>query len=89
MIIAVSATVFAGCATRASFVVRERPVETVYVRPAPPYQGAIWIPGEWIWRDGRYVRTQGHYVRASNRVWIEGHWRPVPGGYVWDRGHWR
>ncbi|EHQ30499.1 YXWGXW repeat-containing protein [Mucilaginibacter paludis] len=88
-IITVSAALFAGCATRASFVVHERPAEIVYERPAPPYDGAVWIPGEWVWRDGRYVRTHGYYVRASSRVWVEGHWRPAPGGYVWDRGHWR
>jgi hypothetical protein len=84
----VSATLFAGCVTRGRIFIRERPVEPVYSRPAAPYPGAVWIPGEWEWRGGRYVYINGYYVHGGNRVWIPGHWREVPGGYVWDKGHW-
>lgn len=88
-ILGVAGTVLVGCATQGSFVVRERPVEPVYVRPVSPYPNAIWIPGEWEWRGGRYVYINGYYVRHRNREWIAGHWRNVPNGYVWVRGHWR
>src|ERR1700759_3046030 len=82
------ATLFAGCATRATFVVRERPVEPVYTRPAPPAPNAVWIAGEWEWRGGRYEFVPGHYVVNERRVWVPGHWRETPGGFIWEKGHW-
>lgn len=82
------ATLFTSCATRATLVVRERPVEPIYVRPEPPAPGAVWIAGEWEWRGGRYVFIRGHYVVNETRAWVPGHWRATPGGYVWVRGHW-
>jgi hypothetical protein len=88
MIIGVAGTLLAGCATRATFVVRERPVEPVYSRPAPPAPNAVWVAGEWEWRGGHYVYINGHYVINETRTWIPGHWRETPGGYVWERGHW-
>ena len=88
LILAASATLMTGCAVRGGIVIRERPAEVVYERPAPPFPGAIWIPGEWEWRGDHYVRINGHWERPSNRVWVEGHWREVPGGYTWVRGHW-
>ena len=42
----------ASCA--GTVVVRERPVEPVYVRPAPPRPDYVWIDGEWY-------RNHGHY----------------------------
>lgn len=87
-IIGVAGTLLAGCAS-GSFVVRERPVEPVYVRPVAPYANAVWIPGEWEWRGGRYVYINGHYEHAGPREWIPGHWREARGGYVWVKGHWR
>jgi hypothetical protein len=88
-IVGIASTVLVGCATRATFVIRERPVEPRYERPAPPYPGAVWIPGEWEWRGNHYVYLHGYYVQPSGREWIPGHWRETPGGYVWDKGHWR
>jgi len=83
-----AAVLLAGCATRATFVVRERPAEPVYERPAPPAPNALWIPGEWEWRGGRYVFIRGHYVINERRTWVPGHWRETPGGFVWQKGHW-
>ena len=89
MIAATATTMLTACGpTRATFVVRERPVEPVYSRPAPPAPNAVWIPGEWEWRGGRYVFINGHYVVNEYRQWVPGHWRDTPGGYVWVRGHW-
>jgi len=87
-VIVVAGTLLAGCATHGYFVVRERPVEPVYERPAPP-PGAIWVSGEWEWQGGRYVYIRGHYVEHETREWIPGHWRDTNGGYVGVRGHWR
>jgi hypothetical protein len=70
--------------------VRTRPVEPVIVRPAAPYRGAVWIPGEWQWRGGRYVYVNPHYVHARRgHVWTQGHWNNISGGSVWVAGRWR
>jgi len=82
------ATMLTSCATRATFVVRERPVEPVYVRPAAPGPNAVWVTSEWEWRDGHYVHIPGHYVVNETRVWVAGHWRETPNGFVWVKGHW-
>jgi hypothetical protein len=38
-----------------SYYVADQPVEPVYERPVAPYDGAIWIDGDWTWSGGRYV----------------------------------
>jgi hypothetical protein len=30
---------------------------------APPYAGAIWVPGRWVVRGGGYVWFGGHWRR--------------------------
>lgn len=73
-----------------SYYVTDQPAEPVYVRPASPYAGAIWIDGDWVWRGGRYVYTQGHWARPRpGHVWVRGGWYHGPRGYAWHRGHWR
>lgn len=90
MLIVLATSVFTSCTVRGGFVIRERPVEPYYVQPAPPYPGAIWIPGEWEWRGNHYVYLHGYYARPRYaQVWVPGHWREAPGGFVWERGHWR
>jgi hypothetical protein len=89
LMLATSATMLTACSVQSWYVVRERPVESVYERPAPPYSGAVWISGEWEWRHDHYEHINGHYEHASTRVWVEGHWRQVPTGWVWDKGHWQ
>jgi len=37
----------------------------------------VWVAGGW-------------YVPPRHRaVWVDGHWRKVPGGWDWVSGHWR
>ena len=74
----------------ASYVVRERPTEVVYVRPAPPSRDHVWISGDWVWTGGRYAWHEGHWERRrEGRVWIDGHWQSNHGGWKWVPGHWR
>ncbi len=78
---------FASCAP--VYVVRERPREVVYVRPAPPSREHIWISGDWIWAGGRYEWREGHWDRPrQGRIWREGHWQNTNRGYRWIPGHW-
>jgi hypothetical protein len=78
----------ASCTT--TYVVRERPAEVVYVRPAPPSREHIWITGDWFWEGGRYVWHEGHYERRREGYrWEEGHWINSRGGWKWSKGQWR
>jgi len=74
----------------AGYYVYERPAEPVYVRPAAPYAGAVWVEGEWAWNGGRYVYVHGYWARPRpGAVWIRGHWAQTPRGWRWRPGHWR
>jgi hypothetical protein len=74
----------------ATYVVRERPAEVVYARPAPPSYEHIWITGDWVWVGGRYQWHEGHYERRREGYhWQDGHWQNVRGGYKWVPGHWQ
>lgn len=73
-----------------SYYVTDRPVEPVYERPAAPYDGAVWIGGNWVWRGGSYTYVHGHWARPRpGRVWVRGTWEHSRRGYHWHRGHWR
>lgn len=72
------------------YYVTAQPTDEVYVRPAAPYYGAVWIDGDWVWSGGRYVHQGGHWARPrSGRVYVAGAWYHGPRGYAWRRGHWR
>lgn len=45
----------AGASCKATYTVRERPADVVYVRPVTPSSNHVWISGNWVWRGGRYV----------------------------------
>jgi hypothetical protein len=80
--------IFASCGP--TYVVRERPAEVVYMRPAPPSADDIWITGDWAWTGGRYLWHEGHYERRRpGSRWDEGHWINTHSGWRWMRGHWR
>ncbi len=51
------------------------PVPIEEVRPAPPFERAVWIPGYWHWSGVRYV-------------WAVGRWSPRPAGYEWEEHRW-
>jgi hypothetical protein len=73
------------------YYVTDQPADEVYVRPAVPYDGAVWIEGDWVYSGGRYVHSHGHWARQrSGRTWVAGSWNHHPQrGYSWHRGHWQ
>jgi hypothetical protein len=75
------------------------PAPVVEVRPAMPYQGALWIPGYWAWMRGRHHWVAGRWSAPRPRyLWVaqrwdrDGHrWRYAPGRWArqdrdWDGG---
>jgi hypothetical protein len=62
------------------------PPVVVERRWAPPYRGAVWIPGHQEWVNGRWVWIGGYYSYPPRRG---GYW--VPGRYrhhYYYPGHW-
>jgi len=55
-------------------------------RWAPPYRGAVWIPGHHEWINGRWVWVGGYYTYPPRRggYWVPARYR---GGYYYP-GHW-
>ena len=66
------------------------PPARVEVYGAPPFEGAVWIPGYWNHRYGEWVWIPGHWERPRrpNAVWVPGHWEERGGGWIWRPGHW-
>lgn len=80
---------FASCVVRERYVVRERPQEVVYLRPAAPSPEHVWISGDWIWAGSGYHWREGHWERRrEGRSWHEGHWQNTQHGWKWMAGHW-
>jgi len=78
---------FASCTT--AYVVKERPAEVVYTRPAPPSREHIWISGDWVWIGGHYQWHEGRWDRRREGYrWEDGRWQEARGGYKWVSGHW-
>jgi len=72
------------------YYVADQPAEPVYTRPVAPYDGAVWVSGDWTWSGGRYVYRNGYWTRPRNgRAWVGGSWERSNRGYHWRRGHWR
>ena len=83
------ACLFTACAPHEVYVVKERPREVVYVRPAPPGPNHIWISGDWVWENGNYRWHEGHWEhRREGMAWREGHWQETSRGWKWIPGHW-
>lgn len=73
-----------------SVVVSTQPAPPVYVRPAMPHPGWVWVDGDYYYRGGRYVYRQGYWAAPrQGRVWMGGGWERRNNGYYWRRGHWR
>jgi hypothetical protein len=72
-------------------VVTEAPPQPIVeVRPAMPFQNAVWIPGYWRWGGHHHVWVGGHWSAArSGWNWEPNHWERTPRGWVHRPGHWR
>jgi hypothetical protein len=79
---------FTSCATEGA-VVETRPADVVYVRPASPGPGYVWIGGDWVYRGGSYRWHEGRWARGRARTWSDGHWQQSGNGWRWNRGHWK
>jgi hypothetical protein len=88
LMVALAGSLFmSACA--GEYYVSDQPVEPVYDRPAAPYEGAVWIDGDWTWDGGRYTYVQGHWDRPrAGHVWARGNWERTNRGYKWHKGHW-
>ena len=87
-IIVMASISLVSCAPSA-VVVRERPVEPVYVRPVRPAPTYIWIEGEYVRSGHGYVYRQGYWAAPRRgRVYHKGYWKPTPNGYKWVPGRW-
>jgi hypothetical protein len=89
LLLALAGSLFlSSCA--GSYYVTAQPVEPVYERPVAPYQGAVWIDGDWTWSGGSYAYVRGHWDRPrAGRVWVRGNWERGQRGYRWHKGYWR
>jgi hypothetical protein len=79
---------FTSCAP--AYIVRERPRESVYFRPAAPSRTHVWVSGDWRWSSGRYQWREGYWVMPRRgHQWADGHWQNTSRGYKWVPGHWQ
>jgi hypothetical protein len=64
----------------------------VYVQPACPEPGYLWVPGYWAWDDGAYYWVPGTWVLPPEvgLLWTPGWWGWDEDGddYVWHAGYW-
>ncbi len=88
MLLAIIVVVAVSCET-AEYTVSSRPARPVFVRPASPGPGYVWMDGNWIWRGGRYEYENGRWYEPRAEHWHNGHWRKVRGGWAWQPGRWR
>ncbi len=67
------------------------PAIPVYVQPAWPGPGFIWVPGYWAWDpDFGYYWVPGVWVEApfAGALWTPGYWAWSDGAYFWHEGYW-
>ncbi len=59
-------------------------------RWAPPYRGAVWIPGHYEWARGRYVWFGGYYgyPPRPGAYWIAPRYYTRGGVYYYHAGRW-
>lgn len=79
----------AGMGCSGMVYVTERPAEVVYVRPAVPGAGYVWVDGDWYWSGGRYAWRNGYWSHPrGGQGWIRGSWQHRGRGYYWQKGRW-
>jgi WXXGXW repeat (2 copies) len=65
------------------------PTPIVEVKPAPPFGGAVWIPGYWHWAGHRHVWVAGRWsAPAPGHHWEGDQWEKREGKYVHRPGYW-
>ncbi len=66
------------------------PAIPVYVVPAPPQEGFIWVPGHWRWGIFGYYWVPGTWVQPPTfgYLWTPGYWGWGGGGFGWREGYW-
>ena len=85
----VLAIAFASCASSGYVTVSSRPDPPVYVRPAMPHAGYVWIDGDYYYRGGRYVYRPGYWSAPRRGYYYNpGRWQQRGNGYYWKKGHW-
>ena len=64
----------------------------VYVQPACPGDGYIWVPGYWAWddADADYYWVPGTWVFPPEEglLWTPGYWAWDGDGYIYNAGYW-
>lgn len=66
------------------------PADIVEVRAAPPFAGAVWLPGYWHWTGATHVWMAGRWsAPRPGHVWEPHRWVQGPGGWKFAPGHWR
>src|SRR5882724_4362009 len=66
------------------------PLLPVYVQPACPGEGYIWVPGYWAYGHYGYYWVPGTWVLAPfvGALWTPGYWGWGDGVYLWREGYW-
>ena len=66
------------------------PVLPVYVQPAMPGPGYMWMPGYWAFGGGGYYWVPGTWAMApaAGLLWTPGYWGWSGGAYLWHGGYW-
>lgn len=66
------------------------PVIPVYVQPACPVDGYLWVPGYWAYSDDGYYWVPGYWAAPPEVgfLWTPGYWGYDAGLYGWHAGYW-
>ena len=66
------------------------PVIPVYVQPACPVDGYLWVPGYWSYGDDGYYWVPGYWAEPPmvGYLWTPGYWGYAGGIYGWHGGYW-
>lgn len=66
------------------------PVIPVYVQPACPTDGYLWVPGYWSYGDDGYYWVPGYWAAppTPGYLWTPGYWGYAGGFYGWHGGYW-
>lgn len=66
------------------------PAPRVVVRPAAPYQGAVWVAGHWTWGGSSWVWVDGYWEQPRvGYVYVQPRWVRQGRGWVYVGGGWR